>query len=642
MRDGKKVVTMSKPSNKAFETGTVLNDKWVILEFIGKGGMGEVYRAHQLNLNRDAAIKVISKEFVKSLEGDTEAMTLSLDRFRREVQLMAQVRHMNVLQIFDHGSITASGTAEGDTLEYIAMEYIAGGTLRDTMSEEGFFPEEGRMREWIQNLFMPLLNGVQAMHEAGIIHRDLKPENILLDGKIPKIADFGLARSCRLKPFTQSMDMRGTPPYMSPEHFFDLKRTDERTDVYALGKILFEAVVGKMKPDQIPFKQASLPNPQAPFFVELDRIIRSATTEEKNERTPTVEALKNALVGLLGGAVQISASPSRNEGIKKRHFKALILWSAAVLFLTAAIGLGILIFHEGGHTSTPSQTTSPTLPTLGEIFEAEIPPLLSAKGAPPAPTFHAKDGTVLRLIPGGKITTRERAGEGTGRSYEVAPFYMDETKVTNYQYVEFLNRVLPRIEVKNGVVRGDGKIWLLLGEVTKGCDPIGYEEGRFMIKEPVHSACPVLRVTPYGALAYTRFFSMRIPTEAEWLVVLDEEAARSSKASFKGTEKENWMMMEGQHPQPEAGDLPLCSPVGLFKANAHGIRGLNAGGEWGLRGDRPSSAETGQPAEFVALGGFLNDSESGDGLAAAIKRFPWEAFEEVGFRCVVSAPVSGG
>jgi len=95
---------MSNPSNNIFKTGFVLNDKWVIIEFVGKGAMGEVYRAHQLNLKRDVAIKVISQEMLASLEADPEEIETAIQRFRREVQAMARVRHHNVLQIFDYGS----------------------------------------------------------------------------------------------------------------------------------------------------------------------------------------------------------------------------------------------------------------------------------------------------------------------------------------------------------------------------------------------------------------------------------------------------------------------------------------------------------------------------------------------------------
>ena len=235
-----KPITTIGSCNNTLNVGDVLNTKWVILEFIDKGGMGEVYRAHQTNLNRDVAIKVISREWLESIdESDEEAETL-VQRFRREVQSMAQISHPNVLQVYDYDSITIKKCNVDTPVEYIAMEYIPGGSLRATMSEEGFFPEEAPIRSWIKSYFMPVLAGVKALHDIGIVHRDLKPENILMDHDTPKICDFGLVRSSRLKPVTQSMDIKGSPHYMSPEHFFDFKRADQKADVYSLGKILFE------------------------------------------------------------------------------------------------------------------------------------------------------------------------------------------------------------------------------------------------------------------------------------------------------------------------------------------------------------------------------------------------------------------
>ena len=92
---------MNNGLNKSLEVGMVLNDKWVILEFIAEGGMGEVYRAHQINLKRDVAVKVISREWLESCSDNEEERETGLQRFRNEVQAMAQIRHPNVLQIFD-------------------------------------------------------------------------------------------------------------------------------------------------------------------------------------------------------------------------------------------------------------------------------------------------------------------------------------------------------------------------------------------------------------------------------------------------------------------------------------------------------------------------------------------------------------
>jgi serine/threonine-protein kinase len=249
---------MSRDLCNIFTTGTVINDKWVVLELIGKGAMGEIYLAHQLNLKRDVAIKVVSESWLKDIDDDPEEIETAFERFRREVHAMAQVRHPNVLQIHDYGSTTIKKDETDCPVEFIVMEYIPGDTLRFTMSEEGFYPEEDLTKAWLEDYFFPVLEGVKAIHSLDTVHRDLKPENILLDGTTPKIADFGLARSTRLKPVTQSMDVKGTAHYMSPEHFFDFRKADQQADIYSLGKILFEAISGKIAEKTLPFKTAGL------------------------------------------------------------------------------------------------------------------------------------------------------------------------------------------------------------------------------------------------------------------------------------------------------------------------------------------------------------------------------------------------
>ena len=164
------------------------------------------------------------------------------------------------------------------------MEYIPGNTVRETMLEEGFYPDEDAVKNWISDYFIPVLDGVEILHMLGIVHRDLKPENVLMDKDTPKIADFGLAHSHRMQSVTRSIDVKGSPAYMSPEHFFDFRRADQRADVYSLGKILFEAVAGKITSEILPLKRVSLPEADTPFFQKLDRIIRDATAENKEDR----------------------------------------------------------------------------------------------------------------------------------------------------------------------------------------------------------------------------------------------------------------------------------------------------------------------------------------------------------------------
>ncbi len=268
---------MNMPEKKLLDTGSVIDDKWILIEPIGKGGMGEVYRAHQLNLNRDVAIKVICSSMLQDVEPDSVEADAALQRFKREVQTMAQVRHPYILQIFDYGTTSATREGRTATFDYIAMEYVPGNTFRFTMSEQGFDTETKLLVDWLRRYFMPVLEGVEAIHANGIVHRDLKPENILMDGDTPKIADFGLARSIQICAVSNSWDVKGTWAYMAPEQFEDFRKAGPEADIYSLGKILFEAVSGKMDPKTVPFKAAALQSTETPLLKQLGGIIRKAT-----------------------------------------------------------------------------------------------------------------------------------------------------------------------------------------------------------------------------------------------------------------------------------------------------------------------------------------------------------------------------
>lgn len=619
---------MSEVRKATLDIGMLLDDKWVILEFIGKGGMGEVYRAHQLNLKRDVAIKIISQEWLQSFDCDPEEAEGSLERFHREVQVMAQMHHPNILQIFDQGSTTVRRGETDLAIEYIVMEYVPGSTLRTTMSEEGFYPEEDRTQEWLQDYFLPLLDGVRVLHEQGIAHRDLKPENVLLAGNTPKIADFGLARSCFVKPITRSAHVMGTPPYMAQEQFLDFRRTDHRADIYSLGKILFEALAGKMGSDQIPFKQARLKDPQGSFFQKLDRIIRHATREDRKDRLSSVEELSESIRKLLMKGEEPPAPGQKVTGPKAEAGRPgasrFVKWLAACAVVLIVVVVALVSFHEGekeGPGMSPQQPSigesrSPTAP--GESVRPET------RQSTLAASIKGKDDAMLNLVPGGEISLPEKFETGGAKTVRVASFYMDTTPVTNVQYVDFLNRVLPKIRVQNGVVEGDGKIWLMLGEVKPGYEPIEFRGGEFHIKAAPHAACPVLRITGYGALAYARYYNERLPTDIEWYYALKTgRAPKESGAAAEESQKK----------------LPIPSPVMLYTPNALGIRGLNANiGEWGTVPVEQASGEKAQTNTYVILGGALGERLKETPIAAPLSRYPWEAFEKVGFRCVRDAP----
>ncbi len=620
---------MTEIFQSTLAVGTILDSKWIILEFIGKGGMGEVYRAYQLNLKRDVAIKIVSQEYLRSFDCDIEEMENSLERFHREVQVMAQVHHPNIIQIFDHGVVTVHKGEQQAGFEYVAIEYVPGSTLRTTMSEEGFAPDEERMEQWLSTYFLPLLDGVEAMHEHGVIHRDLKPENILLAGKVPKIADFGLARSCSVKPITQSAHMMGTPQYMAPEQFMDMRRTDEKADIYSLAKMLYEAASGKIGPNHIPFRQASLKDPEGAFYKELDQIIRRGTAENRSGRFASTGELRRAvatlLKGLRGEPLVPPAAPA--EEVSTPAAPQGRSWAPKVI-LTLAFGVIVAIVTValfGGpelsqHGSRDSLTDSGDRLDAGDTAR---PPAGSSSTStvepPPAKRITSRDGALLHLAPGGVVSLPLKLSTEGRRQVQVNAFYMDETPVTNHQYVEFLNKVMPKLSVSNGVVRGEGEMWLFLGEVTLGYEPIVFRDGRFHVSMAHHAACPVLRVTGYGAAAFARFYEKRLPTVAEWFL-----------ATTEGSFQE-----KGQTPGFPDKHLPIPSPVMEYRPNALKIRGLNANvGEWGVWGRGVQSEAADASLEYVVLGGMPAEVAERTGIALPVRRQPWEAFAKVGFRTV--------
>ena len=200
-----------------------------VIEKIAAGGMGVVYKAQQLNLNRLVAVKVLSKE----LSSDENFVR----RFIEEARSAAQLNHGNLVHILDVGDY--QGTF------YFTMEYVDGVNLKKLLEEHPRLPVNRAMEIVLQVCF-----ALQHAHKRGIIHRDIKPENIMItrDGTV-KLADLGLAKKITLKggeDLTQAGSILGTPFYMAPEQAKDFSHVDERSDIYSLGVTLFKTITGKV------------------------------------------------------------------------------------------------------------------------------------------------------------------------------------------------------------------------------------------------------------------------------------------------------------------------------------------------------------------------------------------------------------
>lgn len=268
--------------------------RYQLLRVIGKGGMGAVFEATDLRLQRVVAVKIM----MGALFGDPKAQR----RFAREAQASARLVHPNIIRVYDFGELAGEGA-------YLVMERVEGPTWGASVLEQGgFLPPPAAAP-----LLAQLMDGVHAAHEGGVVHRDLKPENLLLGRSdtgdpLVKILDFGLAKVREMgmadpKSATATGMIIGTLGYMSPEQFFG-DDVDQRTDVYSIGVIALETLTGKLHrrgfsvhaavQNQL---EARLAHSGAPFpALELARVLTRALAWEKKDRYPTVANLQEDLV----------------------------------------------------------------------------------------------------------------------------------------------------------------------------------------------------------------------------------------------------------------------------------------------------------------------------------------------------------
>jgi eukaryotic-like serine/threonine-protein kinase len=219
------VVTGSVRGSASIGPGAALGGRYEILQVLGEGGMGVVYKARDRELDRVIALKVIRPGLASNPD--------IVARFKQELLLARQVTHKNVIRIFD--------LSEAEGLKFITMEYVEGLNLKAFITQATKLPAEDAT-QIIKQVCQALLEA----HEEGVVHRDLKPQNIMVDsqGRV-KVMDFGLARSAELSGLTQTGGILGTPDYMSPEQVKG-EEADARSDLFSLGIVFYELLTGRM------------------------------------------------------------------------------------------------------------------------------------------------------------------------------------------------------------------------------------------------------------------------------------------------------------------------------------------------------------------------------------------------------------
>ncbi len=324
--------------------GDVIADRYRLVAAIGSGAMGSVYRAEHVQIGKPVAIKVLHREVEQHAE--------SVARFRREAEAASRLSHPNTVNVFDFGR-TDSGSL------YLAMEYVDGEPLSKRIANDGPMPF-GR----VASLIAQVADSLAEAHAAGIVHRDLKPENIVItssrDEEAAKVLDFGLAKvfegTVEAK-VTSSGTIVGTPHYMSPEQIQG-GEIDGRSDLYAIGAIMYECVVGK-PPFDAPnpvgvlskhlSEQPLPPSACSPLSVpeEADRIIMRCLEKDPALRYPSAEELRRDLLEYLAavgsrdeplaGTGRELPSPAVSKATVRRPRRRLVVAVALVSLVVVAL-----------------------------------------------------------------------------------------------------------------------------------------------------------------------------------------------------------------------------------------------------------------------------------------------------------------
>jgi serine/threonine protein kinase len=312
----------------------VLAARYRIEQPLGQGGMASVYLAHDDELDRPVALKILADNLV----GDATFR----NRFEREARLAARLSHPNVVRVFDVG--------ESEGRPFIVMEYVEGDTLADELVRHGALPPARAVE-----LALQICSGLEAAHASGLVHRDVKPRNLLLrpDGVL-KIADFGIARAAESTRLTEIGTILGTAAYLAPEQAQGQEATPA-ADLYSVGAVLYELLTGRVPyaatslVELLAEQQAGPPAPIGGVSASLELAVIRCLETDPAKRPPSAGALAAELaaqaptVRLERGA---PGPPALHVGSQRRR------WGVVVLFALALVALYFVV--RSRNTGTPA------------------------------------------------------------------------------------------------------------------------------------------------------------------------------------------------------------------------------------------------------------------------------------------------
>jgi serine/threonine-protein kinase len=358
--------------------GRVVNDRFKITALIARGGMGKVYRAEQSPLGRVCAIKVLNPNYAG--EHDPEFHK----RFFLEASIASKLTHPNTVTIFDYGRTE-------DEIYYMAMEYLEGHTLHRAI-REGFFPEERAA-----HIARQICRALREAHSLGVIHRDLKPANIFLvehgdETDFVKVLDFGLVKNVsgdKAEDLTQTGLFMGSPKYMAPEQIRG-DRVDARTDIYALGIILYEMITGKVpfdRPNSVNILMAHVNeepppmrqmNPAINISPQIEDAVARCMAKDPDQRFRSMDEVLAALKRI-GGAAALTGTVA---GLATGEFRSLSGSGSGPHAMSngmAGSGVNPAFLSPGGDVQSPLGTPSDS-PAAGALLASQMPGRAGSKG----------------------------------------------------------------------------------------------------------------------------------------------------------------------------------------------------------------------------------------------------------------------
>lgn len=307
-----------------------------IIECLGRGGMGVVYKARQPRLDRLVALKILAPE----KENDQRFAS----RFAHEAKALARLSHANIVTVHDFGEV--------DGLYYLMMEFVDGANLRTLLQARKIAPEEALV------IVPKICEALQYAHDQGVVHRDIKPENVLLDqqGRV-KIADFGIAKILgrdAKSALTEERQVVGTPNYMAPEQMEKPQTVDHRADIYSLGVVFYEMLTG-----ELPLGKFAPPSQKVQVDVRLDEVVLRTLEKEPGRRYQHASEVKTDVETITTIATK---APSTSETAKSLSTQNRNRLGMGLAIVAAGVALAILVpvgiyflAHEKGNASQLTQ-----------------------------------------------------------------------------------------------------------------------------------------------------------------------------------------------------------------------------------------------------------------------------------------------